>query len=93
MKIVIKCVLLAMAIVSPPGVAHAKATTPEVVKICSLSRVWVPPGESDKGYPYLGYWMRVKICEPSDNSPSLEPLTPDIEKEENKKGKAKSKLR
>ena len=65
MKTIFKYVLLAMAVINPPGVGEANASETEIDKICALQRVWVPPGESDKGYRYSGYWMQVRICEAS----------------------------
>lgn len=76
MKTIFKYVLLAMAIVNPPGVEEANASEPEVDKVCALQRVWVPPGESDKGYRYSGYWMQIRICESS-----VEPEQPKREEE------------
>lgn len=60
-----------MAVINPPGVEEASASD-AVVKICALQQVWVPPGESDKGYRYSGYWMQVRICESSAELPQPE---------------------
>jgi len=62
MKTIFKYVLLAIAIVYPPFEEEAAASTQEYVEVCSIQRIWIPPGESDKGYPYLGYWTTVRIC-------------------------------